>query len=133
MPSAPATIFIVDDDASVRRALGRVMTSAGLASRAFASVEEFLAEAGVHAAGCIVADMTLPGLSGLDLKNRLNAAHSDVPVIFLTAHDTEEMRRAARDAGATGFFRKPVDSQALLDAIRWTSSSYPAPSALAQT
>lgn len=105
------------------------MTSAGLASRAFASVEEFLAEAGLPAAGCVVADMTLPGLSGLDLKNRLNAAHSDVPVIFLTAHDTEEMRRAARDAGATGFFRKPVDSQALLDAIRWTSSRSSDPSA----
>jgi|GEM_PF-2340611 len=67
--------------------------------------------------------MTLPGLSGLDLKIRLHAAHSDVPVIFLTAHDTEELRRAAR---AAGFFRKPGDSQALLDAIR-SMSPRPAP------
>jgi len=109
-------IFFIDDDASVRRALERVMTSAGLDSVGFASAEEFIAGASLSSGGCIVADMDLLGMSGLDL---LNAAHSDLPLIFLTAKDTEEMRAAAREAGAAGCFRKPVDTQALLDAVQW--------------
>ncbi|MCX6877349.1 MAG: response regulator [Verrucomicrobia bacterium] len=113
------TIFIIDDDASIRRALGRVMSSAGFASKSFASAEEFLATADLANPGCIVADMTLLGMSGLDLKIRLNASRHDLPLIFITAHDSEEMRTAAREAGAAAFFRKPVDTQALLDAIHW--------------
>jgi len=119
------TVFIVDDDASVRRALGRVMTSAGLPSCAFPSVEAFLAADGLRAKGCIIADVTLSGLSGLQLKLRLNEARSSTPVIFLTAHDTEELRQAAFQAGATAFFRKPVDRQILLDAIHSTTASPP--------
>jgi len=119
MSPAHPTIFIVDDDASLRRALGRVMTSAGLTCEAYASADEFLATADLAKPGCIVADMTLLGTSGLDLKIRLNAIHHDLPLIFLTANDSEEMRAAARDAGAAGLFRKPVDTQALLDAIDW--------------
>lgn len=113
------TIFIVDDDASVRRALGRVMTQAGFISKGIASAEEFIAGEFRGTSGCILADMTMPGLSGLEFKQLLNAAHSTLPIIFLTAHDTEEVRAAAREAGAAGYFRKPVDSQALLDAIEW--------------
>lgn len=122
MPTS-STIFIIDDDASVRRALGRVMTYAGYVWQAFESVEDFLAGAHLSASGCIVADMTLLGISGLDLKHLLNAGHWEIPVIFLTAHDTAEMRTAAHEAGAAGCFRKPVDTQALLDAIQWALST----------
>ena len=96
------------------------MTSAGLLSKGYASVEDFLAETSLEAAGCVVADMTLIGMSGLELQHLLNAAHSSLPVILLTAHDTEEMRASAHEAGAAGYFRKPVDTQALLDAIQWS-------------
>ncbi len=119
MPKNRTTIYIIDDDASVRRALGRVMTSAGLDHRAFDSAEAFLAATPAAGSGCIVADMTMPGFSGLELKQALNAAHSELPLIFLTAHDTPESREAAHEAGAEGYFRKPVDTQALLDAVHW--------------
>ncbi len=120
MPQRRPTIFIIDDDTSVRRALGRVMTSAGLDHQAYDCAEDFLSELPQTSVGCIVADMTLPGLSGLDLKLALNAAHSPLPLIFLTAHDTTESRAAAQAAGADGYFRKPVDTQALLDAVQWS-------------
>jgi FixJ family two-component response regulator len=120
MPIERPTIFLIDDDASVRRALGRVMTSVGLESRSFASVEDFLAGVTLETRGCVVADMTLPGMGGLELKQALNAAHSTLPVILLSGHESEEMRASAHEAGAAGFFRKPVDTQALLDAIQWT-------------
>jgi FixJ family two-component response regulator len=115
----PPTIFIIDDDASIRRALGRVMKSAGLAWESYESADQFLAAADLGNVGCIVADITLIGMSGLDLKIRLNAMRHELPLIFLTAHDSAEMRAAAREAGAAAFFRKPVDTQALLDAIHW--------------
>jgi FixJ family two-component response regulator len=120
MPQTRPTVFIIDDDASVRRALGRVMTSAGFDSKVFASVDEFLAGTSLRGTGCIVADMTMLGMSSLELGQLLKAADSALPVIFVTAQDTEEARTAARDAGAAGFFRKPVDTQALLDVIQWT-------------
>ena len=120
MPQTRPTVFIIDDDASVRRALGRVMTSAGFDSKVFASVDEFLAGTSLRGTGCIVADMTMLGMSSLELGQLLKAADSALPVIFVTAQDTEEARTAARDAGAVGFFRKPVDTQALLDVIQWT-------------
>ncbi|MBC8039320.1 MAG: response regulator [Opitutaceae bacterium] len=113
------TIFIIDDDASVRRSLGRVMTSSGFDSKAFASVDEFIAGAALTSRGCIVADMTMLGTSTLELNQLLANAHSALPVIFVTAQDTQEARVAAREACAAGFFRKPVDMQALLDAIQW--------------
>ncbi|MES2922678.1 MAG: response regulator [Verrucomicrobiota bacterium] len=125
MAPVRSTIFIIDDDTSVRRALCRVMSSAGLDGEAFDSAEEFLAKANPGMVGCIVADMTMPGMSGLELKPVLDAAGVKLPLILLTAHDSEEMRAAARNAGAAAYFRKPVDTQALLDAIRWACHSPP--------
>lgn len=116
-----STIFIIDDDASVRRALCRVMASAGLECESFDSAEEFMAAPHPAVSGCIVADMTMPGMSGLELKPLLDAAGIFFPLILLTAHDNEEMRTAARNAGAAAYFRKPVDTQALLDTIQWAS------------
>lgn len=119
----PDTIFVIDDNASVRRALGRVMASAGLKFVSFESADQFIATADLSEGGCIVADMTLMGMSGIELKHQLNQTHEHLPLIFLTAHDTWEMRDAARAAGAAAFFRKPVDTQALLDAIKWALHS----------
>ncbi len=115
------TVFIIDNDGSVRRALGRVMTSAGLECEEFDSAENFLATTHPATTGCIVADMTMPGMSGLELKPLLDAARIPYPLILLTAHDNEEMRAAARTAGVAPYFRKPVDTEALLDAVRWAS------------
>ena len=118
-------IYLIDDDTSVRRALGRVMTLGGLEWEAFDSAESFLRKVRPGRNGCIVADMTMPGISGLDLKILLDSSSIDLPLILLTAHDTEEMRTAARTAGASAYFRKPVDIQALLDAVRWALSNPP--------
>ena len=118
------TIYLIADDASVRRALGRVMCLARLEWEASESAEAFLASARPAEFGCIVADMTLTGMSGLDLKAELDARGIYLPFILLTAHDTEETRNAARSAGAAAYFRKPVDIEALLDAIQW--SAHPA-------
>lgn len=121
MHAATPTIFLIDDDNSVRRALIRVMESEGLDTCSFATAEDFFAHfnAGITHHGCVVTDMTLPGMSGLELKLHLNAARNSIPVILLTANDTAETRAAAHEAGAVGYFRKPVDTQALLDVIRW--------------
>ena len=124
-------IFIIDDDTSVRRALGRVMTLAGLEWEAYESAEAFLAAERTCGSGCIVADITMPGMTGLDLKNRLNATTDHLPLVFLTANDSEETRAAARTAGAAAYFRKPVDIQALLDAVRWALSNPPPPFSVA--
>ncbi len=125
MTQACPTIYLIDDDDSVRRALGRVMASSGFAWQAFHSVDDFMATPRSAGPGCIVADVTMPGMNGIDLKRMLNAAHEELPVIFLTAQDTETMRTAAKDAGVAGFFRKPVDTQALLDAIQWALKAQP--------
>lgn len=121
MSAGFSTIYVIDDDASVRRALGRIMTSAGLDWEAYDSAESFLEVARPGGGGCIVADMTMPGLTGIDLKLLLDASSVRLPMILLTAQDTEETRAAAREAGAAAYFRKPVDIQALLDAIQWAA------------
>ncbi len=112
-------IFVIDDDPSICRALGRVLTQAGLTWDAYESADQFFASADLDRSGCVLADMTMLGTSGLDMKDRLNQSRHTHPLIFLTAEDADEIRAAARAAGAVGFFRKPVDTQALLDAIEW--------------
>jgi FixJ family two-component response regulator len=123
MASGRSTIFIIDDDSSVRRALGRVMAVAGLDWKSFACVEDFLAAVGPGDTGCIIVDVVRPGLDSVDLKQQLDAARLRLPLIILTANDTAEAQAAARDAGAVAFFRKPVDSNALLDAVRWATQA----------
>lgn len=117
MPEENNTVYLIDDDSSIRRALGRVMTAAGWHWESFDSATSFLARQDLAKNGCIVADLTLVGMSGLELQQELNARRSHLPIIFLTASDSEELRLAAHHAGAAGFFRKPVDNRALLDAI----------------
>ena len=112
-------IYIVDDDASVRTNLARLMRSAGLPAQTFASAEEFLAAAGTLQPGCLLLDITLPGVSGLQLQAELNRRPVKLPVIVVSARDEADTRDAARRLGAHYFFRKPVDAQALIDAIQW--------------
>ena len=112
-------VYIIDDDESVNRALARLLRSAGFETRAFASVEAFTNAEFEATDGCVVADVRMPGGSGLDLPARLHRLGRELPVIFLTAQDSRATRAAARRAGAAGFFRKPVDDQALIDAIKW--------------
>jgi two-component system, LuxR family, response regulator FixJ len=120
MAGSPGTwqVAIVDDDASVRGALLGLMRAAGLEARAYASAEEFLGSGGPAETACLVADVRMPGMSGLDLQARLNAGPLRIPVIFITAHGDAAARARALGAGALRFFQKPFDDQELLDAIQ---------------
>lgn len=110
-------ICVIDDDLSVRRALARLMASADLQAKTFASGEEFLASHDSRNADCLVTDIHLGGMSGLQLQERLLELGVDTPVIFITAFDDAATRSKARQAGALAYFSKPFDDQALLDAI----------------
>jgi FixJ family two-component response regulator len=112
-------IYIVDDDDSVRKGLSRLMRSAGLAAQDFGSAEEFLAGVEAEPSGCVLLDITMPRLSGLQLQAELNKRHINLPVIAVSARDDADTRNMARQLGAWYFFRKPVDDQALIDAIQW--------------
>lgn len=119
MGSEPTTIYIVDDDASIGRSLARLMRSAGYLPEVFASVDEFMARPTFAKQGCVIADVQMRGGNGLQLQQRLKEQGCTMPVILLTAQDTEEMRAKAKRSGFAAFFRKPVDDQALIDAIQW--------------
>ena len=119
MPAQRAHVFIIDDEPSIRMALERLCRSAGHTGRSFESVEGFLAATVDDHDACIVTDVRLRGASGLTLPDRLHALRRRIPVIFITAYDSPESRAEARRAGGAAYFRKPVDDQALLDAIAW--------------
>ena len=116
VPENP-TISIVDDDPAVRDALWRLMDSAGLAATAFASAEEFLASPSPDETDCLILDVRLPGMDGLELQRRLIASNWKIPIIFISAHADAGVRASALQAGAVAFFEKPFNSAALLDAI----------------
>lgn len=111
-------IAIVDDDESVRFALKGMMKSVGLPAQAFASAEDFLNSGLVHQTACLIADIRMPGMSGLDLQNKLNAEHCRIPTIFITAHGDAKMRLQALRAGAVEFLAKPFDDEVLLENVR---------------
>jgi FixJ family two-component response regulator len=109
-------VFVIDDDPSVRKALQRLIRSAGMDAEAFGSAEDFLAES--HSpADCLVLDVRMPGMSGLELQQLLIAKEQPIPIVFISAHDDEECRRSALAAGATDFLHKPFEDRVLLDAI----------------
>ena len=114
-----AIMYVVDDDESVRRALKRLLRSAGLEVVTFASARDFLDSDYRRENVCLIVDIQMPGLSGLDLKRELLKAGSAIPVIFITAFDNAKVRKQARQLQAAGYFRKPVDDRALLDAVDW--------------
>jgi FixJ family two-component response regulator len=111
-------VAIVDDDEAVRRALLCTMKAAGLTARAFASAEEYLASGEQDETGCLIADIRMPGMSGLELQARLEADRRQIPILFISAHGDEEMRLRALRAGAVEFLAKPFDRKVLLDHVR---------------
>ena len=110
-------IAIVDDDESVRDALTSLLHAVGWQAEAFASAEAFLQSGHVPTTACLLLDVRLPGLSGLELQQQLHASQAWLPIIFLTAHGTEAMRAQTLQAGAVAFFTKPFSDTALLEAI----------------
>jgi FixJ family two-component response regulator len=116
--AANSLISVVDDDRSMGRMLERIITAAGLKVEVFASAEEFLDFERWHESACLVLDVDLPGMSGLDLQARLNDAGLVIPIIFISGQATERARERALTAGAVGFFDKPFSISLLLAAIQ---------------
>ena len=111
-------IAIVDDEELVRTSLHRLLKMAGYTAAAFTSAEEFLKSGSLQDVRCLIADIRMPGMSGLDLQSELTAQDYQIPMIFITAHGDEKMRiRAMRD-GAVAFLAKPFDNTVLLDRVR---------------
>jgi len=111
-------VAIVDDDDSMRSALHGLLQSADLPAQAFASAEEFLNSGQQHQISCLIADIRMPGMSGLELQAHLNADRCRIPIIFITAHGDEKMRMQALRAGAVEFMAKPFNDEALLESVR---------------
>jgi FixJ family two-component response regulator len=111
------TVFVVDDDQSVRQALSSLIRSVGLAVKSFPSARDFLQATVPTAPACLVLDVRLPGLGGLELQRELTATHNDIPIIFITGHGDIPMSVRAMKAGAVEFLPKPFRDQDLLDAI----------------
>jgi FixJ family two-component response regulator len=111
-------VVIVDDDELIRDALHGLMNAAGFPSLVFASGEEFLNSGELDRTACLIADIRMPGMSGLELQSKLNKDHHRIPTIFITARGDEKMRMQALRAGAVKFLTKPLDRVALLDSVR---------------
>jgi FixJ family two-component response regulator len=135
-------VAIIDDDASVNRALGRWLRGAGFEPSGFDSAESFLSDSSRKSFGCLLVDIQLTGISGLELQRQLRAESSCLPIIFITAQDDPEFRREAIECGCAGYFRKTDPGQLILDALRraiatngkfgdgrtvpsWTSTDFP--------
>ena len=118
MPHTVPLISIVDDDLSVRLALGRVVQAAGYAAEIFASAREFLDSFAFGRTACLVLDIHLGEMSGFELQERLTADRSAIPIIFITAHDDGPTRKRIERSGVAAWLPKPLDARALLDAIR---------------
>jgi len=111
-------VAIVDDDDSVRGTLQELLRSAGFSSRIFESAEDFLGSGHQQETACLITDIRMPGMSGLELQARLNAEHCRIPTIFITAHGDEEMRFRALREGAVEFLPKPFDDEVLVESVR---------------
>ena len=117
MPEQSFTVYVVDDDESIRRALKRLLRAMGYHAVTFKSAEDFMEAPSFRGEGCLVLDIRLPGMTGLDLQEKLASLGAKYPVIFMTAHDNPEWRERARKAGALAYLKKPFDELALLRAI----------------
>ena len=121
MPRATRLISIVDDDYSVRRALGRLVQLAGFSAETFGSAEEFLRSAALGLTACLVLDIHLSGrMGGFELQERLTTDQIAIPIIFITAHDNVGTRERAERSGAAAYLLKPFEGQVLLDALEAT-------------
>jgi FixJ family two-component response regulator len=113
----PPSVAIVDDEEPVRRALQRLALSAGMSAVTFASGAEFLESLKVHRPDCVILDLHMLGINGIEVQARLARARDKLPVIIITGHDTDETRERVMNAGAAAYLRKPVDDQMLLAAL----------------
>jgi FixJ family two-component response regulator len=111
-------VAVVEDDDSYRVAVQRLLKSAGFSVQSFATAEDFLRSGCQHETGCLITDIRMPGMSGLDLQAKLNADHCLIPTIFVTAHGDEDMRLQAMRGGAVKFMVKPFDGEILLESVR---------------
>lgn len=118
MPEPDAIVWVVDDDVSVREALGSLIRSAGLRVETLASADEFLARPRVEAPSCLVLDVRMPRLSGLDLQKRMAEINLQIPIVFITGHGDVRTSVRAMKAGAVEFLMKPFDDRDLLEAIQ---------------
>jgi FixJ family two-component response regulator len=110
-------VVIVDDDELVRQALESAVKAAGFMTETFGSAEDFLDSIPLNSTTCLILDVRLPGMSGIELQRRLRAKDNGIPIIFVTAHGDASTRDRAMEDGAVGFLNKPVRRQTLLDAI----------------
>jgi FixJ family two-component response regulator len=122
MATKAPCIYVVDDDASVRRALTRLFVSNGLPVEAFGSGEKFLETYDKGFSGCIIVDVRMPGMTGLELQKKLAAMGSTLPVIIITAHEDETARKQAMENAAAAWFLKPVDGEELMKVITSVTS-----------
>jgi FixJ family two-component response regulator len=111
------TVFVVDDDPAVRKALARLLSSTGYRAKTFASAEDLLAQSEIDAPGCIVLDVQMPGLNGLELQKALATMDRPLPVVFITGHGDVPMSVSAMKAGAVDFIPKPFNDEDLLKAV----------------
>ena len=118
MQEKPFTIYVVDDDPSIRRALKRLLGSVGYHTLTFDSAEALLEFPLVQGQGCLLLDIRLPGMSGFDLQERLSSKGPKYPILFMTAHDNPQWRERAKQTGAVAFLKKPFLENKLLEAIR---------------
>jgi len=118
MPQESFTVYVVDDDESIRKAVKRLLRSAGYQAVSFESAEDFIDYAPEGGKGCLVLDIRLRGMTGLELQEKLTLCGSKYPVIFMTAHDNPQWQERAKRAGAVAYLKKPFDEHALLDAIQ---------------
>jgi FixJ family two-component response regulator len=118
MPQKSVTVYVVDDDESIRKALKRLLRSLGYHAVTFESAEDFMEATSCRGKGCLVLDIRLPGMTGLDLQEKLASLGAKYAVIFMTAHDNPQWQERAKKAGALAYLRKPFDEHSLLDAIQ---------------
>ena len=111
-------VSIVDDDASMRTSTRRLLSTFGFRADAFASAQAFLDSGRLKDTACLILDVRMPGMDGLELQRRLASSHRRLPIIFVTAHASDEEEARAMQAGALAFLRKPVSAEALLSALR---------------
>jgi len=117
VPQRLSKVYVVDDEESIRSALNRLLRSMGYQVLSFESAEDFLNSISDLSEGCIVLDIHLKGMSGLDLQEKLTSRAMNYPVIFMTAYDNPQWRERAKKAGAVAYLRKPFCEKALLDAV----------------
>lgn len=119
LPDTP-TVFVVDDDADLRASIRGLLKSAGLRSEGFETAEEFLQGSRLSGPSCLILDVSLPGINGLDFQQQLRSAGLEIPIIFVTGHGDIPMSVKAMKSGAVEFLTKPFDDNELLDAVRQT-------------